>query len=179
MAGARDEHDPLLVERLGAHARPLVAGADQDVDLRPGEAPRCDQGVDAEHTQARAGHLRGEGRHDPRQPDHLPDVGGGEREFAIGRRRVEAGAVDRLVEIAERAPERRRQRGRARRRDDAPPAPDQQRIVERAAQTSESVADRRRRHVQPARRAHHASLCEHRVEHQQQVQIEAFKAHEL
>ena len=121
--------------------------------------------------RARAATIRGQ-LHD------LTDVGRGQRERAIGRRRIEAVAVNGLVEIAERAREGRRQRGGARGRHDAAPAADQQRIVQRGAQAGETVAHRRRGDVQAARGADHAPLAQHGVEHQEQVQIECFKAHD-
>ena len=178
MAGARDQHDRLPVQRLGVDAGALLAGADGDVDLRPRQAARREQRVDAQHAQARARHLRGEGGDDLRQLHDLSGVRDGQRELAIRRRRIEVVAVNRLVEIAQRARQRRREGGRARRGHDAAAAADEQRVVERGAQAGEPVADRRRRHVQPARGAHDAALGEHGVEHQQQVQIERRQAHD-
>ena len=90
----------------------------------------------------------------------------------VGPRGDKGPAGFRAIEIAESAGEGRRQGRRTRRRDHAPPAAGQQRIVERGAQAGEPVADRRRGHVQAAGGANDAALCQHGIEHQQQVQIE-------
>jgi len=80
--------------------------------------------------------------------------------------------VDRLLQVAERAREQRPERGRARSRDDAATAADDERIVERGAHARERVADGRGRHVQATRCTCDAPLLEHGVEHEEQVQIE-------
>ena len=103
----------------------------------PARPPAREQRVDAHHAQARARHLRGEGGDDRRQLHDLSNVRDGERKLAIRRPRIEAVAVNRLVEIAERARQRRAEGGRARRGHDAAAAADEQRILERGAQAGE------------------------------------------
>ena len=60
---------------------------------------------------------------------------------------------------------------RARRRHQAAPGPDQQRIAGRLAQSRQRPAHRRRAQPQPLRRARHAALGEQHVEGDQQVEI--------
>ena len=166
------QHDALVEERQHVNVRSLLAGADGDVDLRPGQAPQRVQRVDAEDAQPRPWHLGAESRHHPRQLHDLARVGDGQRELAIGRRRIETVAVHRLLESAEGAGQRRGQRRRARGRHDPAAAADEERVFQRRPQAGQRVADRRRGDVQPPRGADDAPLGEDGVEHQEQVQIE-------
>ena len=118
--------------------RSLLAGADRDVDLRPGEPPEREQRVDAEDAEPGTRHLRAERRHHPRQLHDLARVGDGQRELAIRFRRIETVAVHRLLEVAESAGESRGQRRRARGRHDPAAAADEERVFQRRAQAGQA-----------------------------------------
>ena len=109
MAGARDQHDLLLDRAARAWTpgpfSPAPMATSISVPARPPDA----NSVSMLSTRRRArGIFAARAATIARQLHDLSDVRDRERKLAIRRRRIEAVAVNRLVEIAERARQRRR-----------------------------------------------------------------------
>jgi hypothetical protein len=99
------------------------------------------------------------------------------REPPVRGRRVERVALDRELQLVERLANRKRQLLGAGSRAHFRGRTDKQPILERTAQPVERVTDGRLADGKTVRGAHHAALAQHRIEHQQQVEIEVPQSH--
>jgi len=98
-----------------------------------------------------------------------PDV-----KSAVARLRVEhRPQVEGALDLAERIFHERLQLHRARREVERPAVSHQERIADEAPQLGERAAHCRLRHADGRARARQAALGEHRVEHDDQIQVDA------
>ena len=127
---------------------------------------------------ARVRKLAGKRGGDPGDFRNLFRVGAGEREGPGAASGIEVRPfVDHARHRRYRIRQLWRQRSGPWREDEAAPATNQQRIVERRAQSCQRVADGGWRHMQRRRRTGHAALAEHGVQHEQAVEIDRREIH--
>ena len=103
---------------------------------------------------------------------HLGDVGQRERDRPRAGVGVEAFVLDEIFpKVTKVRPRRSHDRMRARGRDNAARAADEERIVERVAQPSQRFADRRLAHAELTRRAADTQLVVQGNSNRQQVEV--------
>jgi hypothetical protein len=122
--------------------------------------------------QSHRGAVRVQVTHKRRQQDRFTDVGHVDAQAAGGTARVEGlAAAHGAAHHGQRFGERRRQFQRARRRQHAGARVDEQGIAELLAQAPQRAAHRRLREADLCRGTRYAAVAEHRLEHQQQIQV--------
>ena len=120
------------------------------------------------------GAARAKRLHQPRQDQHFHRITHRHREAGFAQCRVEALALlDQRTEGLQRLAQRLDQAFGERRRRQVAALADEQRIVEQLAQSRQRVADRRLREVEPLGGPADAAFGDDRVEHDQEVEIDA------
>jgi len=144
----------------------------RSVDRRTIQAAAGDQRVDAQDVQPSARQAARERPSNRRQTRELIGIRERERESAVAGLRVERRLRQGLFEGGEHGGEHRRKLERTRRRRDAAPFADEERVTQRVTQTGQGVAHRGRSDVQARRGTGDATFLQHAMEHAEQVEIE-------
>jgi hypothetical protein len=169
---------PVIQAPLDQRGRQARKAADGQVDRAVGQRLAQAGRVHHPQRQAHMGRARAHRVHDAR-PQHVgADVGVRDTELALRRGGVEALRGQNLVAHALKdVSQRRGQRGGARRRAQAAPGAHEQLVTQLLAQTAQGRTQGGLADVELARRARGAAPTQQRVQHRQQVEIDALEVH--